>query len=433
MPGFPLFTAAWPIGRAGMTQLNTSDLETSTQPVWLTVIGMGDDGFAGLGESAQQALLEAGVIYGGQRHLDMLPPQVLAQRQTWPSPFSIEPVLAQRGTPVCVLASGDPMWFGVGASLARHVPASEMVVMPFPSSASFAAARMGWPLQDVPVVSLVGRPLASLRMVMHDSARVLVLSAGSHHPAEIAAWLTEHGYGASRLNVFEHLGGQHERCISAQADSWSMQDIAALNLVAVECHASRDAVRLPVTPGLPDSAYRHDGQLTKHDVRALTLARLAPVPGELLWDVGAGCGSIGIEWMRAHPTCQAIAIESHAERQDYIRHNREELGVPALQLVAGRAPDALSGLATPDAIFIGGGLTVPGVLETCWSRLRDGGRLVANAVTLQGEMVLADWQQRYGGSLTRIAIAEAQPLGRFDTWRSALPITMLVTQKTEPM
>jgi precorrin-6B C5,15-methyltransferase / cobalt-precorrin-6B C5,C15-methyltransferase len=270
-----------------------------------------------------------------------------------------------------------------------------------------------------------------LRPVVHDGTRVLVLSAGSSTPAEIAAWLTAQGYGPSRMTVFEHLGGERERCVQASADTWHARDVAALNLVAIECRAGREARRLPMTPGLPDDAYLHDGQLTRRDVRALTLARLAPVPGELLWDVGAGCGSIGIEWMRAHPVCRAIAIESHAERQAFIRHNRDVLGVPGLQLVEGRAPDALQGLDTPDAIFIGGGLTVPGVLEICWDRLREGGRLVANAVTVQGEVVLAAWRERHGGTLTRIAVAEAQPLGRFDTWRPALSITMLVAQKTE--
>lgn len=362
----------------------------------------------------------------------MLPRQIAAQRQVWPSPFSIEPVLAQRGTPVCVLASGDPMWFGVGATLAQALPAGEIDVIPHASSASFAAARLGWALQDVEVVSLVGRPLAALRLAIHDSARVFVLSANGNTPAEVAAWLIANGYGASRMTVFEHLGGERERRVHAAADAWPAQPVAALNLLAIECRAGRETQRLPLTPGLPDDAYLHDGQLTKHDVRALTLARLAPVPGELLWDVGAGCGSIGIEWMRAHPACRAIAIESHAQRQRFIQHNRDALGVPGLQLVEGRAPDALQGLDRPDAIFIGGGLTVPGVLDTCWDRLREGGRLVANAVTVQGEAVLTAWREQHGGTLTRIAIAQAQPLGRFDTWRPALPITLLAALKTAP-
>jgi precorrin-6Y C5,15-methyltransferase (decarboxylating) len=273
-------------------------------------------------------------------------------------------------------------------------------------------------------VSLVGRPLPTLNAYLHDRARVFVLSADGRTPAVLADLLNARGFGATRMTVLEHLGGDDERRIDGRADQWSPGDVAALNLVALECRATEGAPRLPLTCGLPDDAFRHDGQLTKRDVRAITLARLAPTPGELLWDVGAGSGSIGIEWMRAHPTCRAIAIEGHAERQRFIEHNRDALGVPGLQLVAARAPQALEGLAAPHAVFIGGGVTVPGVLETCWDNLRAGGRLVANAVTLQGEAALAAWRDKHGGTLTRIALADAQPLGGFDTWRQALPITL---------
>jgi precorrin-6Y C5,15-methyltransferase (decarboxylating) len=321
------------------------------------------------------------------------------------------------------------MLFGVGATLARQLPADELRVLPAPSSLSLAAARLGWPLQEIAMVSLVGRPLATLNAHLHDGARVFVLSADGRTPAALAEQLTVRGFGATRMSVLEHLGGELERRIDGCADQWSAGEVAALNLVALECRAAPGAPRLPLTCGLPDDAFRHDGQLTKRDVRAITLARLAPTPGELLWDVGAGSGSIGIEWMRAHPACRAIAIEAHAERQRFIEHNRDALGVPGLQLVAGRAPDALHGLPVPDAVFIGGGVTAPGVLHACWTRLRDGGRLVANAVTLQGEAALAAWRERYGGTLTRIALADAQPLGGFDTWRQALPITVLEVTK----
>jgi precorrin-6Y C5,15-methyltransferase (decarboxylating) len=317
------------------------------------------------------------------------------------------------------------MLFGVGATLARQLPAGELRVLPAPSSLSLAAARLGWPLQEVATVSLVGRPLPTLNAHLHDGARIFVLSADGRTPTALAELLNARGFGATRMTVLEHLGGALERCIDGRADQWSAGDVAALNLIALECRATEGAPRLPLTSGLPDDAFRHDGQLTKRDVRAITLARLAPTPGELLWDVGAGSGSIGIEWMRAHPTCRAIAIEGHAERQRFIEHNRDALGVPGLQLVAGRAPDALEGLAVPDAVFIGGGVTVPGVLDACWARLRDGGRLVANAVTLQGEAMLVAWRKQHGGTLTRIALADAQPLGSFDTWRQALPITLL--------
>jgi precorrin-6Y C5,15-methyltransferase (decarboxylating) len=392
---------------------------------------MGDDGFAGLGKTARRALIDASVIYGGERHLAMLPVCLNATRETWPHPFDIAPVLARRDTPVCVLASGDPMFYGVGATLARHVPADELRVLPAPSSVSLAAARLGWALQDVATVSLVGRPLAALQMHLHDGARVFVLSADGATPAAVAAWLVERGFGATRMIVMEHLGSASERLIDARAHDWSIGETASLNVIALDCRrdASSDAPRLALTPGLPDDAFRHDGQLTKRDVRALTLGRLAPAPGELLWDVGAGCGSIGIEWMRAHASCRAIAIEANGERQRFIEHNRDALGVPGLQLIAGKAPDALQGLPAPDAIFIGGGVTAHGVLDACWRALKPGGRLIANAVTLEGEAALVAWRAQYGGTLTRIALAEAQALGGFETWRSALPITLLDTRK----
>jgi precorrin-6Y C5,15-methyltransferase (decarboxylating) len=396
---------------------------------WLTVVGIGEDGFKGLGKNARHALLRASKIFGGQRHLDLLPPCIRGERQPWPSPFCLESLLSNRGEPVCVLASGDPMFYGVGASLARQLPFSEMLTLPAPSSCSLAAARMGWPLQDVVTLSVVARPVAALNAHLSSGVRLLILSNDGRSPAAIAALLHERGFGPSRLTVLEHLGGAAERRVEGIASDWGDPPIADLNLIAIECVAERDTPRLSRLAGLPDSAFKHDGQLTKRDVRAITLARLAPVPGELLWDVGAGSGSIGIEWMRAHPACRALAIEADVGRQALIEHNRDALGVPGLQLVRGNAPQALAGLERPDAIFIGGGVTREGVLDTCWAALKPGGRLIANAVTLQSEMTLMAWREQHGGELTRIHIAQAQPLGDFDTWRQALPITLLDVTK----
>ncbi|CAH0647068.1 bifunctional cobalt-precorrin-7 (C(5))-methyltransferase/cobalt-precorrin-6B (C(15))-methyltransferase [Pseudomonas juntendi] len=396
---------------------------------WLTVVGIGEDGFPGLGKQARRALLGATKIVGSPRQLALLPHCTRAEQLPWPSPFSLNPVLALRGEPVCVLASGDPMFYGVGASLARLVPAAEMRVLSMPSSCALAAARLGWPVQDLHVVSLVARPLAALNAHLYSGLRLLVLSNDGDSPAAIAALLCERGFGPSRVQVFEHLGGEAERTLVGTAQDWPHTDIAALNLVAIDCQATPHAPRHHRLAGLPDSAFRHDGQLTKRDVRAMTLARLAPQPGELLWDVGAGCGSIGIEWMRAHPACRALAIEADEGRQGFIEHNRDALGVPGLQLVRGKAPAALHGLEPPDAIFIGGGVTREGVLDLCWASLRPGGRLVANAVTLQSELALAHFRQQHGGELTRVHVAHAQPLGAFDTWRQALPITLLEVQK----
>ena len=392
---------------------------------WLTVVGIGEEGFKGLGKTARHALLSASRIIGGQRQLDLLPACIRGERQLWPSPFSLAPVLASRGEPVCVLASGDPMFFGVGASLARQIPADEMLILPAPSSCSLAAARMGWALQDTLTLSVVARPVAALNAHWASGVRLLVLSNDGQSPAAIAGQLRERGFGPSRLSVLEHLGGAAERRIDGVANDWNDPVIADLNLIAIDCIAAPDTARLSRLAGLPDSAFQHDGQLTKRDVRAITLARLAPTPGELLWDVGAGCGSIGIEWMRAHPSCRVLAIEADEGRQRLIEHNRDALGVPGLQLIRGSAPQALQGLERPDAIFIGGGVTREGVLEACWTALKPGGRLIANAVTLQSEMTLTGWRELHGGELTRIHIAQAQPLGDFDTWRQALPITLL--------
>ncbi|OAE16782.1 precorrin-6Y C5,15-methyltransferase [Pseudomonas brenneri] len=396
---------------------------------WLTVVGIGEDGFKGLGRNARHALLRASRIIGGQRQLDLLPVCIRGERELWPSPFSLEPLLARRFEPVCVLASGDPMFYGVGASLARQVAADELLILPAPSSVSLAAARLGWPLQDVVTLSVVARPVVALNAHLASGVRLLVLSNDGQSSTAIAALLRASGFGPSRLSVFEHLGGAAERRIDGHAESWQAPAIAALNLVAIDCLADANTPRLSRLAGLPDSAFKHDGQLTKRDVRAMTLARLAPTPGELLWDVGAGSGSIGIEWMRAHPSCRALAIEADAGRQQLIEHNRDALGVPGLQLIRGSAPQALAGLEAPDAIFIGGGVTRDGVLDTCWQHLRPGGRLVANAVTLQSEMTLMAWRAQHGGELTRIHVAQAQPLGDFDTWRQALPITLLEVLK----
>ncbi|QJI42603.1 precorrin-6y C5,15-methyltransferase (decarboxylating) subunit CbiE [Pseudomonas sp. ADAK2] len=396
---------------------------------WLTVIGIGEDGFKGLGKNARRALLGASRIIGGQRQLDLLPVCIRGERQLWPSPFSLAPVLEHRGEPVCVLASGDPMFFGVGASLARQVPAEQMLILSAPSSCSLAAARMGWPLQDVVTLSVVARPVAALNAQLFSGVRLLVLSNDGQSPAAIAALLRERGFGPSRVTVLEHLGGEAERRIDGVANDWTLSGVADLNVIAIECIAEPGTPRLSRLAGLPDSAFKHDGQLTKRDVRAITLARLAPTPGELLWDVGAGSGSIGIEWMRAHPSCRALAIEADDGRQLLIEHNRDALGVPGLQLIRGSAPQALAELERPDAIFIGGGVTRDGVLDSCWAALKPGGRLIANAVTLQSEMTLMAWYEQHGGELTRIHVAQAQPLGEFDTWRQALPITLLDVTK----
>lgn len=399
-------------------------------PIWLSVVGIGEDGLPGLGETARAAISSARTLFGGRRHLDLVA-DTGQERIAWPSPFArgYEMLLAKRNTPVCVLASGDPMWFGIGATLSRMVEAGEFQVYPAVSSFALAAARLGWPLQEAVTLTVHGRPLEVLHPHIQPGARLLILSENGRSPAAIAGLLAERGFEASRLVVLEHLGGAKERRLDGMARGWPHPEAADLNIVAAECVADAGALRLSTLAGLPDTAYVHDGQLTKRDVRATTLARLAPSPGELLWDVGAGCGSIGIEWMRAHPACRAVAIEADPARARLIEQNRLRLGVPSLKLVVGRAPAALDGLDPPDAVFIGGGVTEDGLLQRCWETLKPGGRLVANAVTLQSEALLADWRQRTDGELVRISVAHAGAIGRFDALRPALPVTILTASK----
>lgn len=399
---------------------------------WLTIIGIGEDGYEGLGQNARDALTAAGTIFGGKRHLDFLPEEHAAKHVAWPTPFSdaYAMLLALRGNAVAVLASGDPMHYGMGATLTRYVSPDEMLILPSPSSFSLAAAAMGWPIQDTQMLSVHGRPLETLAKSFVPNAKLLILSNDGETPAHVARLLIESGFTSAHLTVLEHLGGTEEQRFEGVAQSWDKLRCADLNVVAVDCGTPEQfALSYPGIAGLPDEAYQHDGQLTKRDIRAVTLAHLAPLPGELLWDVGAGCGSIGIEWMRSHPTCRALAIEADEKRQALIIQNSKTLGVPDIELVRGEAPAALAKLSSPDAIFIGGGLTDIGVLEACWLGLKPGGRLVANAVTIQSEVALVNWRDVHGGELIKLSVSHAQPLGSFDSWRSALPVTIYTVRK----
>jgi precorrin-6B C5,15-methyltransferase / cobalt-precorrin-6B C5,C15-methyltransferase len=398
---------------------------------WLSVVGIGETGLAGLSQSARGLVDRATILVGGQRHLAMLDPNDLRERIVWSSPIaaSIEQILKYQGTPVCIFASGDPLCYGIGVTLLRYISIEQMTIIPAPSTFSLACAKLGWSLTEVETLSLCGRSPDFLAAILAPRAKLLILSAGGQTPPIVADLLTQRGYGDSRMTVLEHLGGTAEATISGIARSWSKTDVAALNAIAVECVIESGTTPLNRLAGLPDSAYHHDGQLTKREVRAITLAALAPMPGELLWDVGAGCGSIGIEWLRSHPRCQAIAIEQHAHRLQFITDNMAALGTPHLQLVQGKAPAALHDLPTPDAIFIGGGTTAAGLFDTCWTALRSGGRLVANAVTVESEVQLLQWQQEVGGELTRIAIQRTQPIGNFLGWKPLIPVTQLVIVK----
>ncbi|MFF3272163.1 precorrin-6y C5,15-methyltransferase (decarboxylating) subunit CbiE [Streptomyces chrestomyceticus] len=402
-------------------------------PARVTVVGIGADGWDGLPAASREVLRGAGALVGGARQLDLLPAECAGARIPWPSPLrpAVPGLLAAHaGREVCVLASGDPMFYGIGRTLTEvlaEAGAAPPRVLPHPSSVSYACARLGWPVEDTEVVTLVGRALAGLAAALHDGRRLLVLSAGAETPAQVAGLLRERGFGPTRMRVLEQLGGPRERQTEGTAADWPAPPVAdgtdPLNVIALDCARAPEALRLSASPGLPDDAYEHDGQLTKRHVRAATLAALAPAPGELLWDIGGGSGSIGIEWMRTHRTCRAVAVERDAVRAGRITRNADALGVPALRVVTGPAPEALAGLPAPHAVFIGGGLTAPGLLEACWAALPPGGRLVANTVTLESEALLADWYRRYGGDLVRLAVAHAVPVGGFTGWRQAMPVT----------
>jgi precorrin-6Y C5,15-methyltransferase (decarboxylating) len=387
----------------------------------LTVVGVGADGWDGLAPIAREVISQAEVLMGSLRQLALIP-NGKAKQVAWPSPLSESlPGLlaAHRDRRICVLASGDPTFHGIGTTLIRLLGADAVRVIPHPSSVSLACARLGWPQDQVQVISLVGHPLELVHPHIQPGRRLVVLSWGAHTPAEVATALTDRGYGASRFTVLEQLGSPDERVRTTTAAEWA-EDVDALNVIGVLCEAGPV---LSTAPGLPDEAYESDGQLTKREVRAVTLSRLAPVPGQLLWDVGGGAGSIAIEWSRHHPTCRAVAIERDPDRAKRLERNAANLGV-VVRIVVGKAPEALAELEAPDAVFVGGGATAPGMIETCWEALKPGGRLVVNGVTLETEVLIARWYAELGGDLVRLDVQRASPVGTMTGWRPAMPVTI---------
>lgn len=372
----------------------------------LTVVGIGADGWSGLSAKACEAVLHADVVLGAPRQLAYLPADV--RTRAWPSPLlpTLDEVLAEyEGHQVCVLASGDPLLSGIATTLRDR--GYELDVLPALSSETLARARLGWSFEETEVVTVVGRAIDRVARALAPNRKILVLGGSV---ADLRALLTEHGYGKSTLTTLENLAAENERI----ADGWAHEP-GPLAVFALVCNGPR----LPLI-GLPDSAYEHDGQLTKRDLRVTALSRLAPAPGELLWDVGAGAGSIGIEWSRVHSLNRAVAIERDPSRAERITRNANALGVPELQVVTGAVPGALAGLPRPDAVFIGGGLTVPGALEAC---LATGARVVAHGVTLEAEQVLAAAYARHGGELHRISVEQAKPLGGFTGWTPSRTVT----------
>ena len=434
----------------------------------IDVVGVGAEGFAELPASLQARVLDADVVLGGARHLAMLPFEEGQVREPWPSPLRTAlPALLERfdDLDVVALASGDPLVSGIGTTLVALLGADAVRIAPAVSSVALARAAMGWSAESCAVVSVVGRPVELVARELAPGRRIIVLSSDGGTPVELAEMLVRLGFGASELHVLGNLGGADEThqtmtayrvagadpspaertTTTAKPTTTTAEPVEALrapstrsgnedplaepveapsfprlNIVAFEAAGPRST---GWAPGLPDDAYENDGQITKRDVRASALSRLQPTPGEHLWDVGAGSGSIGIEWMRAHPSCRTTAIEGHEERAARIERNAARLGVPGLRVVRGKAPEALAGLYAPDAVFIGGGATVPGVLDCCLEALKPGGRIVVHGVTLETEQCIAAVHRAHGGELTRLSVETSSPIGRFTGWTPARTIT----------
>jgi precorrin-6Y C5,15-methyltransferase (decarboxylating) len=400
---------------------------------WLSIVGIGEDGWDGLNNEAKQAVESAELLYGAARQLDLIPTAGSASRIAWPSPMmpTVQQILTDyRGKMrVTVLASGDPMLHGVGASLTRQLSPTEFRVIPQVSAFSLACARLGWPMAETTLITLVNQPAEQVLRHLFQGQRLVIFSEDGSTPATVARLLAKSGYGSSRMDVYENLGGPSERNTRELAASWMNEQCSKLNLIAVLCAPDEGTKSLSLAPGLPDDTFDTDGQLTKREVRAVTLARLAPLPNQTLWDVGAGTGSIGIEWMRLHPSCSCIAFEAREDRAARIRVNAATLGVPNLKVIQGPAPDTFADLPSPQAVFLGGDVSNDDLFDACWAKLSPGGRLVSNAVTLQSEARLIARHQLYGGDMMRMMVSRVDVIGGSYGWRPMMPITQWTVTK----
>ncbi len=390
----------------------------------MTIIGIGEDGLAGLSEASRKALATAEVVFGGERHLGLA--DIGARGKPWPIPFDIAPVLACRGRPTVVLASGDPFWHGAGGSLAAHLSGNEWIAHPAPSTFSLVAARLGWPLEQTICLGLHATPFERLMPVLSRGARIICLVRDAKAGGGLAAWLTARGWGTSRLWSLSALGGPRERIAESLAKDYVGASMSSPLAIALEADGG---IGLPRCSGLPDDLFVHDGQITKRPIRALALSALAPRSGELLWDIGAGSGSISVEWALAGGT--AIAIEQREDRVANIRSNVDGFGLAhRIKIVTGRAPAFLTGLEKPDAIFLGGGLDAV-MFRAIWPLMANGARIVAHSVTLDTEALLTELHGRHGGDLMRIEISHAAPLGRLRSWEASRPIVQWRAVKGE--
>ncbi|MCD5421656.1 precorrin-6y C5,15-methyltransferase (decarboxylating) subunit CbiE [Rhodococcus pyridinivorans] len=400
------------------------------QTTGITVVGIGADGWSGVPSTVRERILAAEVLLGGRRHLDLVPAGT-AVREEWPSPLlsGLDDLLDRHaGKDVVALASGDPLVSGIGTTLIRRLGGDAVEVIPAISSVTLARARMGWSAEECETITVVGREIDALRRVLTRGRKLVVLVDGAR-VADVATLLEAAGFGNSRVAVLSHLGAADESRIDAKAAHLTDTGVRSLSLMCVEVDGPAG---LSVLPGLDDSLFEHDGQLSKRTVRLAAVCALAPRPGELLWDVGAGAGSVGIEWARTDPRCRTLAIEKDERRAGAIERNAAALGVPSIvRIVRGAAPAALVGLPVPDAIFVGGGGSREGVLDTCWDALPPGGRLVAHAVTLETEAVLVQWWKTRGGELTRLSVEHADPIGTFTGWRAQRPVVQWSAVKGE--
>jgi precorrin-6Y C5,15-methyltransferase (decarboxylating) len=389
---------------------------------WLHIVGIGEDGLDGLTPSARTVVEASDVIIGGNRH-HLFVEGMTAERVVWPSPFDalIDTLNGYKGRRVVVLATGDPLWYSVGSRIGRFIPPNEIVYHPHLSAFQLAAARMGWSMADIETLTVHGRPVEQMIAFIQPDQRLLILTTGADTPAQIAAFLVERGFGQSQMTVLAAMGGKDELWFEGTAEGWG-HEVPAFNTLAVECIAAPDAALLPRVPGLADEIFHHDGTMTKQEVRAATLAKLMPMRGALLWDVGCGCGSVAVEWMRVVRYSHAIGIEPRDDRRVLAAQNAAALGVPKLELIDGSAPEALSGLKAPDAIFVGGGLSRE-TFDVCWGALRPLGRFVCNAVTLESEALLMALHKEHGGQLVKLQVNRAGPVGNLTGWRPLMPVT----------
>jgi precorrin-6Y C5,15-methyltransferase (decarboxylating) len=398
-------------------------LSDDTPTPWLSIVGIGEDGLDGLSAEARNLLARAELVAGGRRHLALVA-SLGKPTLEWDTPFSasIPKLLGHRGRRVVALCSGDPFWYGAGATFADAVIPEETIAVPAPSTFAWAAARLRWRLEETVTLGLHARPIELLRPHLRTGARLIVLVRDGAAATQVAAYLKGIGFGSSRLTVLEALGGPRERVRTSIAADFALDDVASPVALAIEAMAEPGAAVMPRVAGLPDDLFAHDGQLTKREIRAVTLSTLAPRGGELLWDVGAGSGAIGIEWLLADPANRAIGIEAREDRLNNARANAQSLGVPHLDLRLGAAPEALKDLPTPDVVFVGGGASREGVLDAVWQALRPGGRLVVNSVTLETEATLIEWQARHAGTLLRLSVERAGSVGDRTGWRAAMPV-----------